>query len=278
MSVSEKLADYEETKELLGRLRVRELKKLAEQNNISLERKDWANRVVLAKTKQEIIDLLVDSEFKESDLVRLLGPSRLEKEELLNYMKVRELRELAKERGVVLQKSTFFGTKRAARKEDIVDILESQLSPSKIRRHCKQISLIEIRFEKKFEKEEAMKRRAEKQKKTRKKIRPIGLSDIKKHDRFVKVLNTPHAMRVLLALETLKKPSALQEVKDQILGAGDWLSLRQLRYVTRKLEDLYVVEREYEAKRTRRVSRIQTTQDGRKLVKAFKKFLRELER
>ena len=278
MSVSEKLADYEETKELLGRLRVRELKKLAEQNNISLERKDWANRVVLAKTKQEIIDLLVDSEFKESDLVRLLGASRLEKEELLNYMKVRELRELAKERGVVLQKSTFFGTKRAARKEDIVDILESQLSPSKIRRHCKQISLIEIRFEKKSEKEEAMKRRAEKQKKTRKKIRPIGLSDIKKHDRFVKVLNTPHAMRVLLALETLKKPSALQEVKDQILGAGDWLSLRQLRYVTRKLEDLYVVEREYEAKRTRRVSRIQTTQDGRKLVKAFKKFLRELER
>lgn len=278
MSVSEKLADYEEAKELLGRLRVRELKKLAEQNSISLERKDWANRVVLAKTKQEIIDLLVDSEFKESDLVRLLGPSRLEKEELLNYMKVRELRELAKERGVVLQKSTFFGTKRAARKEDIVDILESQLSPSKIRRHCKQISLIEIRFEKKFEKEEAMKRRAEKQKKTRKKIRPIGLSDIKKHDRFVRVLNTPHAMRVLLALETLKKPSALQEVKDQILGAGDWLSLRQLRYVTRKLEDLYVVEREYEAKRTRRVSRIQTTQDGKKLVKAFKKFLRELER
>jgi len=278
LSVSEKLADYEETKELLGRLRVRELKKLAEQNNISLERKDWANRVVLAKTKQEIIDLLVDSEFKESDLVRLLGPSRLEKEELLNYMKVRELRELAKEHGVVLQKNTFFGTKRAARKEDIVDILESQLSPSKIRRHCKQISLIEIRFEKKFEKEEAMKRRAEKQKKTRKKIRPIGLSDIKKHDRFVKVLNTPHAMRVLLALETLKKPSALQEVKDQILQAGDWLSLRQLRYVTRKLEDLYVVEREYEAKRTRRVSRIQTTQDGRKLVKAFKKFLRELER
>ena len=277
MSVSEKLADYEEAKELLGRLRVQELKKLAEQNNISLEKKDWANRIVPAKTKQEIIDLLVDSEFKESDLVRLLGPSRLEKEELLNYMRVRELRELAKECGVVLQKSTFFGTKKATGKEDIVDILESQLSPSKIRRHSKQISLIEIRFEKKFEKEEAMKRKAEKQKKTRKKARPIGLSDIKKHDRFIKVLNTPHAMRVLLALETLKKPSVLQEVKDQILQAGDWLSLRQLRYVTKKLEDLYVVEREYEAKRARRVSRIQTTHDGKKLVKAFKKLLRELE-
>lgn len=273
MSVSEKLADYEEAKDLLGRLRVQELKKLAEQNNISLERKDWANRVVPAKTKQEIIDLLVDSEFKESDLVQLLGPSRLTKEELLNYMRVRELRELAKECGIVLQKSTFFGTKKAARKEDIVDILESQLSPSKIRRHSKQISLIETRFEK----DEVMKRRAERQKKTRKKARPIGLSDIKKHDRFMKVLNTPHAMRVLLALDTLKKPSVLQEVKDQILQAGDWLSLRQLRYVTRKLEDLYVVEREYEAKRARRVSRIQTTHDGKKLVKAFKKLLRELE-
>jgi hypothetical protein len=278
LSISEKLADYEETKELLGRLKVRELRTLARQSNIALENKDWANKIVPVKNKDEIIDILVDSEFKESDLVKLLGPSRLEKEELLNYMKVKELRELAREHNVVLQKSALFGTKRAARKDDIVEILESQLSPTKIRQYSKQIALIEKEVEKEVEEEAAMKRKAERQKKTRKKIKPIGLSDIKKHDRFIKVLNTPHAMRVLLALDTLKKPCSLDEVKDQIRQAGDWLTLRQLRYATKKLQDLYVIEREYEPKGTRRVSRFQANLDGKKIVKAFKKFLRELER
>ena len=274
MSISEKLADYEETKELLGRLKVRELRNLAQQNNIALERKDWANKIVPVKNKDEIIDILVDSEFKESDVIKLLGPSRLEKEELLNYMKVKELRQLAREHNVILQKSTLFGTKRAARKEDIVEILESQLSPTKIKQYSKQIALIE----KEVEEDAAMKRKAKRQKKTRKKIKPIGLSDIKKHDRFIKVLNTPHAMRVLLALDTLKKPCSLDELKNQIRQAGDWLTLRQLRYATKKLQDLYVIEREYRPKGTRRVSRFQANLDGKKTVNAFKKFLRELER
>ena len=274
MAISEKLADYEETKELLGRLRVRELKKLARQSNIALEIRDWEDKVVPAKTKQEIIDILVESEFRESDLVRMLGPTRLAKDELLNYMTVRELRGLAKQHDIALRKTSFLGTKRAARKEDIVCILETELSPSKIRQYIKKISLIQ----KKAKKEAATKQKAKRQSKTRKKARPIGLSDVKKHERFVKVLNTPHAMRVLLALDTLQKPSTLYEIKDQIHRVRDWLSSGQLRYVMRKLEDLRIVRREYETKGRRPIPRFQTTQDGKKLVKAFKKLLMELRR
>ena len=274
MAISEKLADYEETKELLGRLRVRELEKLAKQSNIALETGDWEDKVVPAKTKQEIIDILVESEFRESDLVRTLGPTRLAKDELLNYMTVRELRGLAKQHDIALRKTSFLGTKRAARKEDIVYILESELSPSKIRQYIKKISLIQ----KKAKKEAATKQKAKRQSKTRKKARPIGLSDIKKHDRFVKVLITPHAMRVLLALDTLQKPSTLYDIKDQIHRVRDWLSSGQLRYVMRKLEDLRIVRREYETKGRRPIPRFQTTQDGKKLVKAFKKLLMELRR
>lgn len=270
MSVSAKLADYEETKELLSRLKVGELTKLALQNNITLEKEDWTGRARTVKTKEEIVEILVNSEFKESDLVELLGLYRFTNRELLDYMPVRQLRGLAKEYGIVLKKSTLLGEKKATKKSDMVDVLESSLSPSRIRRYFQNMSLVQ----KRLEREAAKKRKA----KRRTKPKKIGLPDIRKQGRFVQVLNTSHSMKLLFALDALQKPSTLHEIKSQIHRIEEWPSSGQLRYVANKLVDLDMVRREYETKGDRFISRYQTTDDGSKFIKALKKFFRELER
>jgi len=141
LSISEKLADYDQTIDLLSRLKKEELQELAERNGIKLEREDLSGKIRRARTKSQIIDLLLESEFRESDLIELLGISRLTKEELLNCMNVRQLKQLAKETGIDLVKSTIFGTKKATKKKDIINAL-NVLSTSKIREFAEKISLI----------------------------------------------------------------------------------------------------------------------------------------
>lgn len=141
LSISDKLADYEATRELLERLTVKELKQLAQRNGIILQKEDSRGNIRTLKQKSEIIDLLVASEFRESDLIELLGLPRLKKEELLNQMTTQQLRQLAKETGVLLEKSTLFGTKKATKKKDMIDVLKV-LSTLKIRQHSKKIGLI----------------------------------------------------------------------------------------------------------------------------------------
>jgi len=141
LSISEKLADYDQTIDLLSRLKKEELQELAERNGIKLEREDLSGKIQRARTKSQIIDLLLESEFRESDLIELLGVSRLTKEELLNCMNVRQLKQLAKETGIELVKASIFGTKKATRKKDIIDAL-SVLSTSKIREFAEKIALI----------------------------------------------------------------------------------------------------------------------------------------
>jgi len=141
LSISEKLADYDQTIDLLSRLKKEELQELAERNGIKLEREDLSGKIRRARTKSQIIDILLESEFRESDLIELLGVSRLTKEELLNCMNVRQLKQLAKETGIELVKSSIFGTKKATRKKDIIDALKV-LSTSKIREFAEKISLI----------------------------------------------------------------------------------------------------------------------------------------
>jgi len=59
----------------------------------------------------------------------------------LNCMNLRQLKQLAKETGIKLVKSSIFGTKKATKKKDIIDIL-NVLSTSKIREFAEKISLI----------------------------------------------------------------------------------------------------------------------------------------
>ncbi|RJS94604.1 hypothetical protein CW705_00320 [Candidatus Bathyarchaeota archaeon] len=141
MSISEKLTDYDQTIDLLRRLNKEELIELAERNGIKLEWEDISGKVHQARTKSQIIDLLLESEFRESDLIELLGISRLTKEELLNCMNISQLKQLAKETGIELVKSSIFGTKKAVKKKDIINVLEI-LSTSKIREFAEKISLI----------------------------------------------------------------------------------------------------------------------------------------
>jgi len=141
LSISEKLADYDQTIDLLSRLNKEELQELAERNNIKLEREDLSGKTRRARTKSQIIDFLLESEFRESDLIELLGVSRLTKEELLNCMNVKQLKQLAKETGIELVKSSIFGTKKATKKKDIIDAL-NVLSTSKIREFAEKIALI----------------------------------------------------------------------------------------------------------------------------------------
>jgi len=141
LSISEKLADYDQTIDLLSRLKKEELQELAERNGIKLEREDLHGKIRRARTKSQIIDILLESEFRESDLIELLGVSRLTKEELLNCMNLRQLKQLAKETGIELVKSSIFGTRKATRKKDIIDALKV-LSTSKIREFAEKISLI----------------------------------------------------------------------------------------------------------------------------------------
>jgi len=141
LSISEKLADYDQTVDLLSRLSKEELEELAKRNGVKLEWEDLSGKVRKARTKSQIIEVLLESEFRESDLIELLGTSRLTKEELLNCMNVRQLKRLAKETGIELVKPTIFGTKKATKKKDIIDVL-SVLSTSKIREFAEKIKLI----------------------------------------------------------------------------------------------------------------------------------------
>jgi len=157
LSIWEKLQDQDEARELLERLKVSELKELAKRNNIPLEKRDFLGRLKPAKTKDEIINVLINSEFNELDLIEMLGLSRLTNEELLNCMTVKELRGLAREYGVALEKSSLFGTKKATRKDDIIEVLKT-LPPSKIRGYSEKISLLEKLIGKELEEKEAGKR------------------------------------------------------------------------------------------------------------------------
>ena len=141
MSISAKLADYEATWELLSRLSLDELKQLARRNSIALQKEDVQDNIQKAKSKEEAIDILVASEFRESDIVELLGISRLTKEELLNIMSTRQLKQLAKETGVLLEKSTLFGVKKAIKKNDVVKALKV-LAISKVRQYAEKTEMI----------------------------------------------------------------------------------------------------------------------------------------
>jgi len=141
LSISEKLADYDQTVDLLNRLSKEELEELAKRNGVKLEWEDLSGKVRKARTKSKIIEILLESEFRESDLIELLGTSRLTKEELLNCMNVKQLKRLAKETGIELVKPTIFGMKKATKKKDIIDVL-SVLSTSKIREFAEKIKLI----------------------------------------------------------------------------------------------------------------------------------------
>jgi hypothetical protein len=141
LSVSAKLADYEATWELLNRLSLDELKRLARRNGITLQKEDVYGHIQKVRSKEEVIDILVASEFRESDIVKLLGARRLTKGELLNIMSTRQLKQLAKETGVLLEKSTLFGVKKAIKKKDVVNALKV-LSVSKVRQYAEKIGLI----------------------------------------------------------------------------------------------------------------------------------------
>jgi len=163
LSISEKLADYDQTIDLLRRLNKEELIELAERNGVKLEWEDISGRLHKARTKSQIIDLLLESEFRESDLIELLGISRLTKDELLNCMNVTQLKQLAKETGIELVKSSIFGTKKAMKKKDIIDVL-NVLSTSKIREFAEKISLIKpsarVKLKKKVRKPRSKKAKA----------------------------------------------------------------------------------------------------------------------
>lgn len=141
MSISAKLADYEASWELLSRLGFDELLKLGRQNGISFEKKDAQGNVQKVRSKEEAIDVLVASEFKESDLIELLGINRLTKEELLHIMGIRQLKQLAKETGVLLEKPTLFGVRKAEKKKDVIKALRV-LSVQKVREYAEKIGLI----------------------------------------------------------------------------------------------------------------------------------------
>jgi hypothetical protein len=141
LSVSAKLADFDSTWELLSRLNLDELKLLAQRNSIVLQKEDAYGNVQKARSKEEAIDVLVASEFRESDIIELLGINRLTKEELLYIMSTRQLQQLAKETGVLLEKSTLFWVKKVIKKKDIVKVLKV-LSNRKVKKHAEKIGLI----------------------------------------------------------------------------------------------------------------------------------------
>jgi len=141
LSVSVKLADFDSTWELLSRLSFDELKLLAQRNSIVLQKEDAYGNVQKARSKEEAIDVLVASEFRESDIVELLGVNRLTKEEMLYVMSTRQLQQLAKETGVILEKSTLFWTKKVIKKKDVVNALKV-LSTQKVREYAEKIGLI----------------------------------------------------------------------------------------------------------------------------------------
>jgi len=179
LSISEKLTDYDQTIDLLSRLKKEELEELAERNGIKLEREDLSGKIRRARTKSQIIDVLLESEFRESDLIEILGVSRLTKEELLNCMNVGQLKQLAKETGIELVKSSIFGTKKATKKKDIINAL-SVLSTSKIREFAEKISLIKKPTKLKRRKPRSTRAKARIQSKKRRKTTVKPLPSVKR--------------------------------------------------------------------------------------------------
>ena len=171
LSVSSKLADYESTWELLSRLSFDELRLLAKRNGVALQKEDAYGNVQKARSKEEAADNLIASEFKESDVIELLGVNRLTKEELLHVMSTQQLHQLAKETGVLLEKPKLLWTRRAVKKKDVVNVLKV-LSEQKVREYAKRIGLLR-KAKKRTKKKRIMKTHAKKSLKkatTRKKM------------------------------------------------------------------------------------------------------------
>lgn len=141
ISLSEKLENYSSTVEVLNRLKINELKELAEKNKIKLEKKGWLSGTQPVSTKKDIIDVLVNSKFKEKTLVELLSFKHLTNIELLSLMNSKQLRGLAKECGTPLQIDSLFGTRRATSKKDMIEVLGT-LNGSRVKKYSKKINLI----------------------------------------------------------------------------------------------------------------------------------------
>ncbi|MCW4019716.1 MAG: hypothetical protein NWF14_00585 [Candidatus Bathyarchaeota archaeon] len=264
MSVSEKLADYKETMELLDRLKVWELRELARQNDIPLETEDISGKVRRARNKEEIVDVLVESEFNESDLVKLLSISRLKKEELLNHMKVTQLKRLAKETGVLLEKSSLFGTKKAIKKRDIVDALKV-LSTSKVRDQAQKVSLITKSIKKKSGKSKyaklAAQKIAAKRRKTRKLKKPVAKPIKKPIKKAVKrpVKKTVKAPK--------KRPPKKKEMKVEAVEAPRQRETRKEVGIVEEAVKERIIERQIIRRRFARAS----DDEMKKEVKRIKK-------
>ena len=132
ISLSERLGDYNETVDVLNRLKVDELKALAEKNKIKLEKKSWLSGPQPVSTKNDIIDVIANARFKEKDLIQSLGLKRLQNFELLHLMNAKQLRCLAKECGVPLQIDSLFGSRAATSKKDMIEVLGG-LKSSRVR-------------------------------------------------------------------------------------------------------------------------------------------------
>jgi len=260
LSIWMKLGKTDETRELLGRLKVSELKELARRNNIALQKENSLGEVRSVRSKEDIIDVLVESDFKASDLVELLGVSRLTKEELLHQMNLNQLKRLARESGILLEKTSFFRTKKATKKEDIIDLLKV-LTPSKVRDYAEKIKLIkkpavkrakkakavkEARVKKKTRSAEKAKKKSKPIKKERKKRRAIrtGTSDVspirkkpvtRREDREVEVIKaiSPRGARSEEIVEEIVREKIIEReiVRRRIgLGTDDSNVLKMLRY------------------------------------------------
>jgi len=247
LSISDKLADYDQTVDLLSRLKKGELEELAKRNGIKLEWEDLSGRIRRARTKPQIIDLLLESEFRESDLVELLGVSRLTKEELLNCMNVKQLKQLAKETGIELVKSSIFGTKKATKKKDIISAL-NVLSASKIREFAEKISLIKKPKKLKRRKPRSAKAKARIQSKKRKKITAKPPPTVKRKEK--KTAKPPKPIEEERLMKRRVKPISRQVPAERIVSRRGKLIEEVVkekiteRHITRRMILLEASERE----------------------------------
>jgi hypothetical protein len=229
LSISAELADYEATWELLSRLSLDELEHLAKQNNIALQKEDVQGNVQKAKSKEEAINILVASEFRESDIVELLGINRLTKEELLNLMSTRQLQMLAKETGVLLEKSTLFGIKKAVKKKDVVKALRV-LTISKIRQYAEKTGLIKKASKK-----------VRKRKPTKVSVRKPTKKAIKKKKRMrrAKVIELPVKEQLIPIIEH----GRIDEKPTQIIVPAQRVQIKTARIIEETIKER-LVERE----------------------------------
>lgn len=105
----------------------------------------------------------------------------------------------------------------------------------------------------------------------------MSLFDVKKQDRFIKAIQVANSERMLLALDKLSKPSTLNEINAEIHQIREGLSSGQMRHTIGRLLEFGVVKRNYEKRGEKTISKFDLTSDGRILVEALKKFLKELE-